>query len=226
MQSPAPQHPIPLFRHFASCASWLRRITVVALCCVLTACGFHLKGVSPLPFTTLYTNIAENTAFGASMRRAIVASSPTTRIVPEPAQAQAHLIQLANDQSLRQLSINAQGQVEEYELNLVFIFQVTDAKGRLVLPPTTLRSTREIPYDPTVVQAKQGEIGAIFQEMQQSMVDRVVRRLASPDVEEAFRNAGDLPIDENPPDMAPLRSEPATPIPRPPLLPGASGSMH
>lgn len=194
----------------------LRRLACVALCVLLTACGFRLKGVSPLPFTTIYTNIAQNSAFGAGMQRAIIASSPHTRFVSDPASAQAKLIQLSNDQSLREVSIDAQGRVEEYELNLEFVFQLTDAKGHVVLPPTTLRATREIPYDDSVVQAKQGEIASIFQEMQQSLIDRVIRRLASPEVAAAFANAEHLPVDDQPASQAPApSSQPAVPSPAP-----------
>ncbi|MBP6020131.1 MAG: hypothetical protein KA735_11625 [Burkholderiaceae bacterium] len=200
---------------------WLRYLACVMLCLLVAACGFRLKGPTPLPFDTLYTNIAENSAFGAGMRRAIVASSPNTRFVSEPADAQAKLIQLSNEQSLRELSIDAQGQVEEYELNLVFVFQLTDAKGHIVLAPTTLRATREVPYDANVVQAKQGEIGTVFKEMQQSMIDRVVRHLSAPDVTAAFLQPDDLPIDSNPASSTPLPgiSAPASPWGTPDIMP-------
>lgn len=208
----SPLNPVSL-RHLGG-------IVCVTLCLVLAACGFKMKGVSPLPFTTLYTNIAENSAFGANIRRAIIASSPQTRFVSEPADAQARLIELANNQSLRELSLDAQGRVEEYELNLEFIFQLTDAKGHVILPPTTLRSTRELPYDDSVVQAKQGEITTVFQQMQQSMVDRVVRRLASPDVAEAFQEAKSLPGEEMPANAPPLPAPRTGPGPTPWGLPG------
>lgn len=192
---------------------YLRGLACMALCLFLAACGFHLKGVSPLPFNTIYTNIEENSEFGSGMRRAIVASSPATRFVSDPAQAQARLTQLANTQSLRELSLDAQGRVEEYELNLEFVFQLTDDKGHVILPPTILRSTREIPYDDTVVQAKQGEIGIVFKEMQQSLIDRVVRRLSSPDVAHAFANAESQPVAENPMGNLPAAPAPQAPSP-------------
>lgn len=176
---------------------WVRALACAMLCAIVAACGFRMKGVSPLPFTTLYTNIAENSAFGANMRRAIVASSPGTRFVADPQDAQARLIQLSNRQIRRELSIDAEGHVEEYELNLEFVFQLTDSKGRIVLPPTALRAVREVPYDPDDAQAKEGEIRMIFQDMQQSMVARVVRHLSAPDVAEAFERASAQPdIDE------------------------------
>lgn len=200
----------------------LRIVTCVFLCVLVAACGFRLKGVSPLPFDTLYTNIAENSIFGAQVRRAIIASSPNTRFVSEPRDAQARLMQLSTSQTLRQVSIDAQGRIEEYELNLNFIFQLTDAKGRLLLSPTTLTATRELPYDDSVVQAKQGEIATLFKEMQHSLVDRLVRRLTAPDVIEAFKNADDLPAAQTPATPAPIENT-DTPSPwnRTHVLPGA-----
>lgn len=191
----------------------VRGLACIALCLLLAACGFRMKGVSPLPFTTLYTNIAENSEFGAGLRRAVVASSPATRFVDEPADAQARLTQLVNRQSLRELSIDAEGQVEEYELNLEFVFQLTDDKGHLVLPPTTLRSIRELPYDPNVVQAKEGEIAMVFKEMRQSLIDQIVRRLSAPEVTEAFEQAATLPANEGEAEAGPVPAESIVPVP-------------
>lgn len=184
-------------------------LTLLGSCVVLAACGFRLKGVTPLPFDTLYTNIAENSAFGASMRRAIRAASPNTRFVADPAEAQARLLQVANNQRLRELSIDADGRVEEYELTLEFVFQLLDAGGHIILPPTTLRATRELPYDDTMVQAKQSEITDVFQQMQQSMVDRVLRLLSAPDVSAAFANAERQPTADTPADLSPVSTDPA-----------------
>src|SRR3546814_2684242 len=72
-----------------------RGLVCIALCLFLAACGFRLKGISPLPFDTLYTNIPENSAFGADLRRLIVATSPNTRFESDVTQSQARLTQLA-----------------------------------------------------------------------------------------------------------------------------------
>lgn len=209
----------------------LRGLACVLLLALLAACGFRLKGTAPLPFDTLYTNIAENSAFGADLRRLIVATSPNTRFVDDVTKAQARLTQLSLQQSMREISISPEGHVEEYELNLVFVFQLTDAKGRMLLPPTTLQSTREVPYDPDALQAKQGEISSLFQEMQRSLIDRIVRRLTSPEVTEAFGNRESLPTPEpGAEEDAPATERGApgpyrtpspdlTPLPRPDMVP-------
>ncbi len=201
--------PIPTEASSGATVRRLALLTLLMSCLLLAACGFKLKGATPLPVDTLYTNITENSAFGVAMRRAIRAASPNTRIVADPRQAQARLIQLANNERLRELSIDADGRVEEYELTVEFMFQLVDAAGHIILPPTTLRATRELPYDDTVVQAKQGEITTVFRQMQQSMVDRVLRHLTAPDVLAAFANADKLPVEAQPSDIAPVSNDPA-----------------
>src|SRR5690606_19281905 len=204
----------------------LRGLACVLLLAVLAACGFRLKGTSPLPFDTLYTNINENSAFGADLRRLIVATSPNTRFVDDVTEAQARLTQISMQRSMREISISPEGRVEEYELNLVFVFKLSDAQGRELLPPTTLSSTREVPYDPDALQAKQGEIGSLFQEMQRSLIDRIVRRLTSPEVHEAYQHRESLPRET---DAEAQASEVPAPrdemMPSPDLTPLPSPSM-
>ncbi|WP_397475968.1 LPS assembly lipoprotein LptE [Pusillimonas sp.] len=221
---------LPALRPFSiSSRLGLRGLACVLLLAVLAACGFRLKGVSPLPFDTLYTNIAENSLFGADLRRLIVATSPNTRFVDDVTQAEARLTQLSLQRSMREIAIGPDGRVEEYELNLVFVFQLTDAQGRVLLPPTTLRSTREVPYDPDALQAKQGEIGSLFQEMQRSLIDRIVRRLTSPEVAQAFEERETIAPETEPGTIAPaapdapaddmMPSPDLTPMPRPGMIP-------
>lgn len=204
----------------------LRGLACVLLLAVLAACGFRLKGTSPLPFNTLYTNIAENSAFGADLRRLIVATSPNTRFVSDVTEAEARLTQISMQQSMREISISPEGTVEEYELNLVFVFQLTDAQGRVLLPRTTLQTRREVPYDPDALQAKQGEIGSLFQEMQRSLIDRIVRRLTSPEVDEAYRVRESITPETEPEPPVPAETTPSitpspdlTPLPSPGMLP-------
>lgn len=169
----------------------IRHIAIAALLmCVamLSACGFKLKGTTNLPFDTMYTNIDLNTAFGNSLSRYIMASSPGLRFVDDPTQADVRLTQLVNNQTRREMSLDAEGHVEEYELILNFTFQLTDKDGRVILPPTNLVSIREIPYDPDESQAKAGEIAMTFEEMSQSLITRIIRILDSPDISNSYTN--------------------------------------
>ncbi len=185
---------------------------IILLSLVLTACGFHLKGVAPLPFQTIYTNITDNSAFGANLRRNLLASSPQTRFVEDPKDAQAILQQLSHTRNQREISINAKGQVEEYELQLTFVFELLDSKGRVILPPTTLNVIREVPYDAEAVQAKDSEIEMIFRDMEQSLINRTVRRLSSPDVTSAYHFMSSQPDASSMEDMELLPTRQQAPL--------------
>lgn len=179
---------------------WPLRGACLGLLMLLAACGFQMRGTSPLPFDTFYVGIPDTTRFGADVRRAIQATSPNTKIVSDPKQADAQLQQIANTRSMREVSLNAQGRVEEYELGIRFSFRVIDAKGRPLLPDTTLEAFREMPYDDKVVQAKEGEAESLYRNMQQSLVSRLVRQLTSNDVRVAAeKNAQRKPGDEEGP---------------------------
>jgi LPS-assembly lipoprotein len=173
----------------------LRRLFLGVACLLaLGACGFHLKGATPLPFHSLYTNIDLDSEFGARLRRAIEANSPDTVLAQHLAQADVYLHQISDTRNLRQLSIDSEGRVEEYELSLNFSFELLDRKGHLLLAPTTLRSVRELPYNERIVQAKSSEIERTFRSMRNNLIDQILRRISAPDVQSAYRQADELPI--------------------------------
>lgn len=117
-----------------------------------------------------------------------MASSPGLKFVNDPADADVRLTQLSNTQTRREMSLDAEGNVEEYELILNFTFQLTDVDGRIILAPTNLISVREMPYDPDESQAKAGEIAMTFEEMSQSLITRIIRILDSPEITKAYQN--------------------------------------
>jgi len=166
-----------------------RRLLGLALLLSVAACGFALRGTTPLPFKTLYIGISDNTRFGADVRRALRAASPDTAQVDNPKDAQVQLQQISLDRSAQEVSLNAQGRVEEYELMVRLVFRLVDARGQVLLPDTTLTAVREMPYDDQIAQAKEGEMETLYRNMQQSLVSRLVRRMTAPDVAEAFEKA-------------------------------------
>jgi len=169
---------------------WLLLLIVAPL---LASCGFQMQGTTPLAFDRLSVTIPENSQFGADVRRAIRAVSPNTTIVSpgdtlrgEKPNYQAQLQQVDVTYNTREVSLNAQGRVEEYELTLTFTFRLVNARNEVILPDTTLVAVRDMPYDDSVVQAKEGEMQTLFNTMFKSLVDRLVRRITAPDVAQAY----------------------------------------
>ena len=160
---------------------------LLAMMVTLAACGFRLQGATPLPFETLLMKVPPNTAFGADLRRAIAAASPNTELVEDPELPyDAALQQISSTRTSREVSLNAQGRVEEYELTLTYVFNLVSADGAVLLPNTTLRVRRNLPFDDRVVQAKEGEQATLFNQMQASLVARILRRISAPDVNQAW----------------------------------------
>ncbi|MBV4396896.1 hypothetical protein KU392_06445 [Advenella alkanexedens] len=154
----------------------------VLLCLLIAGCGFKMRGPTPLPFSTLYTNIPQNSAFGSRVWRAIQANSPGTTVTADAALAQAKLIQEDFSRSQREVSLDAQGKVEEYELNLVLTFSMTDSHGNELIPTSRIEATRQLPYDEDDASAKQEEMAQLYTDMEKSIADRLIRRITSPDV--------------------------------------------
>lgn len=194
-----------LFSFFTK-RSGLLCCSLLVLSLALSACGFKLKQAHPLPFTTLYTNISDNSAFGAQLRRVLSVNSPSLRFVSQPELAQVQLIQEQLQRSVRELSLDPSGQVENYELRLELVFSLIDAAGQALLPPTILSSTREIPNSPNNSEAKNQEMEALFQSMEMFLVDRVMRRLSASDITEAYEAS----IQSTTPSSTPRAQPPAS----------------
>lgn len=173
---------------------WYQAVMAVVLfSLILAGCGFKLRGEKPLPFTTMYTNIDANSRFGSYLRRSLTASSPSLKFVETAAGAQAVLSQLEKTQSQREVSLNSQGQVEEYELTLRFTFQLVSSSGQLLIPPSTLTSTRTLPYDEANAQAKAQEMVTLYQDMESQMANQLVRRISSDDVIDGYKQGTGTP---------------------------------
>ena len=182
----------------------------------LGGCGFKMQGETPLPFKSLYVGVPENTQFGADLRRAIKAASPNIEIIEPSnivltakdytdeqdmdnralnaslraskayQLAQARFEVVAMLQNTRQVSLNAQGQVEEFELMLKITFRLVDSRRQYILNDTTLTALRSLPFDPRFVQAKESEQATLYKDMYRSMVSRILRRITAADVVERW----------------------------------------
>lgn len=163
---------------------WILSATGLALLALLSACGFQMRGETPLPFDSMYVGVPSTTKFGADLRRSLRAASPNTRLVDSPKEAQALLQQIANERSLSDTALSAQGRVEAYELRVRFTFRVIDPQGNAILPDTTFVTTRQLPYNDAAAQALASQMESLYVSMEQSLINRVLRRLNATDVRE------------------------------------------
>lgn len=155
----------------------MRALLLVAAL-VLAGCGFHLRGSFSLPFDTLYIAQPEASELRAVIKRNIEAATHT-RIVDIAAEAQASLIILGDQIQKKIMSLNSAGRVREYQLERTFVFMVANAQGWEFVPQSTIRITREMTFDDAAVLSKQAEESLLWRDIQNDMVQQLMRRLAA-----------------------------------------------
>jgi len=162
------------FATFSRLAPFASRLTAIALCAMLTACGFHLRGQAALPYETMY--VAGPPAFANLLGRAIRAGS-NTRIIDNPKDAQVTL-HIVNEQNERViLSLSGSGRVRELQLRYRVSYRLTDRENREYLPVTEVQLKRDLTYSDTDVLGKEQEEQLLNRDMRNDAVQQIVRRL-------------------------------------------------
>jgi len=156
----------------------MRVLAVLALAWLTASCGFQLRGQASLPFETLYVAVPAISQLGTELKRNIIAGT-RTKLVNDPAQAQAILSVSAEDRSKTILSFDTSGRVREFQLRYRLSFRVSDSKGRDYLPQSEIRITRDISFNDAQVLAKESEELLLYRDMQSDMVQQILRRLSS-----------------------------------------------
>ncbi len=144
---------------------------------ILAACGFQLRGAQPLPFQSLYVAVGD-TELGAALKRNIRASG-NTRVTETAQEAQATFTVAAEAREKNILSLSSAGRVREFQLRYRYAFRVSDGKGRDYLPLTEISVTRDITFSDQQVLAKEQEETLLWRDMQNDLVQQIMRRLAA-----------------------------------------------
>lgn len=150
------------------------------LLCVtlLTACGFKLRGSYELPFDTLYIGLPESNELYAALKRNIEASTKT-RIIANREEAQASLTVVYDRTTQGILSLSGTGRVTEYQLVRTFAFRVLDKNNQDIIPQREIVLRRDLPYSDDVVLAKASETELLVRDMQNDLINQILRRLAA-----------------------------------------------
>lgn len=155
----------------------MRALISVMLALMLAACGFQLRGAQPLPFSSLYVP-ADSWETGALLKRNIRALN-STQLTETPQEAQAVFTLLGEAREKNILSLSGTGRVREYQLRYRLAFRVHDLKGKEFIAPTEVVLVRDISFSDERVLAKEQEEALLYRDMQNDMVQQLMRRLAA-----------------------------------------------
>ncbi len=167
-----------------------RLLLAVIIAAVLTGCGFHLRGTvsGKLPYKTIYIALPDTSEINIWLQRYIKASG-NTEILGDPQAAEAIFQQVNDGRQKTILSVNAQGRVREYRLQMNYTFRVVNAKGQVLVAPNEINLVRDITYNDSAVLAKDLEEAMLWRDMNTDLVNQIMRRLSiikpkNPDQEE------------------------------------------
>ncbi|RYF76673.1 MAG: hypothetical protein EOO22_01350 [Comamonadaceae bacterium] len=145
----------------------------------LAGCGFELRKAPVFAFRTIA--VPGNSNIVRMLRRSLPLGGNVQVLPPEQAsEADAVLDIVAENQERGVLSTNSSGQVRELQLRLKVSFRlVAPRTGKVLLPPTEIVQTRDISFNETAALAKEGEEQLLFRDMQNDIVQQMLRRLAA-----------------------------------------------
>jgi LPS-assembly lipoprotein len=154
----------------------LRAVGGIALAGALASCGFHLRGAATYTFQTIFVNATAAPPLGTALRQAITATG-SAKVTPAAKDAQVILdiIGVVDDKEV--LSLSQSGAVREYELIKRVSFRAHDADGNDWLPPGEIVVRRTYSFNETEALAREAQEQRLLREMQQDVVQQLVRRL-------------------------------------------------
>jgi LPS-assembly lipoprotein len=157
----------------------LQRLLIILILCLLTACGFKLRGqISSLPFESLYISAPVGHTIGPDLERAVSAST-TTKLVKniEDAEAILQVLGAVNERNI--LSLSGGGRVREFQLIYRVRTRLVDKQGIEIVPENEIALIRILPFLDAQILAKEAEEKMLYRDMQADAVQQIIWRLSA-----------------------------------------------
>jgi LPS-assembly lipoprotein len=152
---------------------------VPATAMLLSGCGFHLEGRTPLP-PVLKAAFVEaqdpRSDFVQSLRKAMLISGAHPADAKQGATAVVNVVK--DEVTRRVLSVSAANRPTEYEVTYTVQFSV-ESGDKTLLANQEVSATRSYSFDERLLLAKQHEEAVLREAMAKDLADIVMRRLAS-----------------------------------------------
>ena len=144
----------------------------------LGGCGFQLRGTADLPFKTLFASFPPGSQIGEQFRREL-ARRTTTKLVSRPQDAQV-VLQITGERREKDIvAYSGVGRPRLFELRQRLSFRAFDGGDIEYIPPGEIVLRRDISAADNQLTARVDEEVLLFRDMQDDMVNQLLRRLAS-----------------------------------------------
>jgi LPS-assembly lipoprotein len=158
----------------------LQALALVLALLSLSACGLHLRGHgagdAQFAFRSIYIQAPGETTFTKVLRRNLRAYKLAVQEAPGQQDLTLNISFELTDKQIT--ALNSSGHVIEYLLHYRVSVRAYDRQLNNWLPATEIRLQRILPYDDTLVLAKQQEEQMLYDDMRTDAAQQVLRRLS------------------------------------------------
>ncbi len=155
---------------------FIRLYFVSLLIAGLTACGFHLRGPSDIPFESIFIE-GSTLVISKDLKKYLKTSDIV--ILQSPKDAELRLELVGEESEKRILSLAGAGTVNEFELYYRVHYRTKLADQAIWSEVQTVGSRRDFTYSDANLLAKQTEEKKLNENMQTDVINAIARRLSA-----------------------------------------------
>jgi LPS-assembly lipoprotein len=153
-------------------------LLALSLAILMAGCGFQLREPPKLSFSSIYLGGSVDPVLAKNIKTALTRDAGlVVAPAPDKADVVVTLSPLFKDKQI--LTLNSQGLVSQFTLLSRLTFRASDRAGHELLPPTSITVTRLFNYSDAQILAKQQEEQLLNNDMQQELIQQMIRRLAA-----------------------------------------------
>ncbi len=149
----------------------------------LSACGFKIRGGATFNFNSLLVSSATSPPGVTALQllRTLINNGQLSVIIDpgQKAKTQAHLEVLGEARERVVVGISSAGQVREFQLRSRLRFRVRSTAGQDLIADSEIVQQRDISYSESAALSKEAEEARLYQDMQNDIVQQVLRQLAA-----------------------------------------------
>ena len=158
-------------------------IITIAVALLISACGFHLRGIIDVPEWLTNISIISNDVNNKQLASLLKSQLEGYKIHvnPDPALAQYWLIIDRSNYQQQIISIGASTNPRQYQLILTVDFMLQDRKGQIIKPKRQITVSRQLTVNNDRILGSNEEETILIREMQQDAVIQIINRLSRND---------------------------------------------
>ncbi len=155
---------------------YFKKMTVLLLVLIVSACGFQLRGKIELPAKMAKVYIqSDNPSLAGQLGQALKVSG--AKIIKNREQATA-ILKISNVSNRKKVrSVGGAGRAREFRLIYTVSVEIKDAAARIIMKKQTATLIRDFSFNESQVVGKSVEESIIREEMQRQMISTLLRRI-------------------------------------------------